>query len=52
MCLKKLNNIYKGKRIGIPAIGCGIGGGDISILRRMISTEMKDCEATLVIYNK
>jgi len=52
MCLKKLNNNYKGKRIGIPAIGCGIGGGDIGILRRMIATEMHDCEATLVIYNK
>lgn len=27
LCLRKINHIFKGKHIGLPAIGCGLAGG-------------------------
>lgn len=27
MCLRKINQIFKGKKIGLPMIGCGLAGG-------------------------
>lgn len=34
LCLRKINNKFKGKHIGLPLIGCGIAGGvwDVSLL--------------------
>lgn len=50
MCLKKLNYLYKGKTIGLPQIGCGIGGGDWSIVKDLIKTYLTDVNVTVVIY--
>ena len=52
MCLKKLNYLYKGKTIGLPQIGCGIGGGDWSIVKDLIQTYLKDVNVTVVIYKR
>ena len=42
-CLKKLNHMFKGMRIGLPQIGCGIGGGDWEEVRKIIKEELIDC---------
>lgn len=50
LCLKKMNVYYKGFHIGLPQIGCGIGGGDWEIVKRAIELYLTDCDVTVVIY--
>lgn len=50
VCLRKINYIFKGKHIGLPQIGCGLAGGDWSIVKGIIQKELKDCDVTVVIY--
>ncbi len=52
LCLRKINYAYKGKHIGLPQIGCGLGGGSWRIVKEMIIQELKDCEVTIVIFKK
>lgn len=49
LCFKKLNHIFKGKRIGMPRIGCGLAGGEWSIVNKLIEENMKDCD--VIIYS-
>ena len=52
LCMRKMNFIFKGKRIGLPyVIGCGLAGGDKEIVIQMIKEEFCDCEVTMVNYN-
>jgi len=49
MCLRKINHIFKGKKIGLPKfIGCGLAGGDWTVVEQMIADELKDCDVTIV----
>lgn len=50
MCLRKINHIFKGKRIGLPQIGCGLAGGDWNRVKQIIQKELKDCNVTVIIY--
>ncbi|MDC7249835.1 MAG: hypothetical protein PQJ49_07975 [Sphaerochaetaceae bacterium] len=52
LCLRKMNAMFKGQRIGLPMIGCGIAGGDWNRVRHMIRQELVDCDVTIVIYNR
>ena len=52
MCFKKLNHEFKGKHIGLPWIGCGLAGGDIKIVRKLIENCFSDCQITLVEYDR
>lgn len=51
LCLRKMNQLFKGKHIGLPWIGCGIAGGDWARVRHMIRQELTDCDVTIVEYN-
>lgn len=51
-CLKKINDTFKGKKIGLPLIGGGLAGGDPEIIKQMIEEILVDCYTTLVIYKK
>jgi O-acetyl-ADP-ribose deacetylase (regulator of RNase III) len=46
--LRKINYIFKGKRVGLPLIGAGLAGGEWSRIKEIIQTELKDCEITIV----
>jgi O-acetyl-ADP-ribose deacetylase (regulator of RNase III) len=46
--LRKINHIFKGKRVGLPLIGAGLAGGEWSRIKEIIQTELKDCEITIV----
>lgn len=47
-CFKKVNELYKGKRIAIPyLIGCFRGGGNWDVVSQMIADELTDCDVTL-----
>lgn len=52
MCLEKINFQYKGKRVGLPQIGCGLAGGDWTVVKSIILDRLKDCEVTVVFYKK
>lgn len=45
----RLNTTFKGKRIGLPAIGAGLAGGDIDIISDLMDSCLTDCTPTLVI---
>jgi len=49
LCMKKINHVFKGKHIGLPKIGAGIGGLDWIKVRRIIKRELKECNVTVVI---
>lgn len=52
LCLRKINLLFKGDSIGLPRIGAGLAGGDWERIKTIIQQELKDCDVTVVIYNK
>lgn len=50
LCMRKINHVFKGKHVGLPKIGAGLAGGDWNIIKKIIQTELKDCDVTIVIY--
>lgn len=48
MCMRKINHLFKNKRIGLPAIGSGLAGGNWSVIRQIIAEELTNCEVTIV----
>lgn len=50
LCLKKINHLFKGARIGLPQIGCGLAGGDWNVVKQLIQTHLSDCDVTIVNY--
>lgn len=52
-CLKKVNEQFTGHTIAIPyRMSCHRGGGDWSIVSKMIEETLIDCDVTLYEYNK
>jgi len=52
MCMRKINHKFKGSHIGLPQIGAGLAGGVWKVIQNIIERELKDCEVTVVKYNK
>lgn len=52
LCLLKINHKFKGLRIGLPQIGCGLAGGDWEEVKYIIETHLSDCNVTVVVYDK
>lgn len=52
LVLKKLNHIFKDKHIGMPWIGCGLGGADKQHVAMLIKKNLTDCKVTVVEYEK
>lgn len=52
LCMRKMNYQFAGKHIGLPKIGCGLAGGNWDLVKLIIQQELKDCNITIVIYNK
>lgn len=50
LCMRKINTIFKGKRIGLPKIGAGLAGGNWEKIKEIMQTELVDCNLTIVIY--
>lgn len=49
LCMRKMNNEFKGMHIGLPKIGCGLAGGDWERVREIIKKELYDCNVTIVL---
>lgn len=52
LCMRKINHVFKGKRIGLPKIGAGLAGGDWERIKVIIQTELKDCDVTVVLFSR
>lgn len=52
LCMRKINRIFAGKKIGLPKIGAGLAGGNWDRIKEIVQTELKDCDVTVVIYEK
>jgi O-acetyl-ADP-ribose deacetylase (regulator of RNase III) len=52
MCMRKMNHIFAGKKIGLPMIGAGLAGGDWNRIKTIIQTEFTKCDVTVVIFKK
>ena len=51
LCMRKINYRFNGMEIGLPyVIGCGLAGGEISIVLPIIQKELKDMNITMVKY--
>jgi len=48
--LIKVNQRFKGCKIGLPLIGCGIGGGEWKSVKKIIEETLYDMEVTIVHY--
>jgi len=51
-CLEAIKKTFSGKRIGMPKIGCGLAGGDWSVVSVMIDSYLSDEDVTVVEYNQ
>lgn len=51
-CMREINFFFPGKRIGLPKIGAGLAGGDWDKIKGIIQEELKDCQVTVIIFNK
>lgn len=51
-CFSKLAQEYPDRKIGIPAIGSGLAGGDFDTIWNVIEEETKDLDITMVIYGR
>ncbi len=49
---KEIKNNFSGLRIGYPAIGAGLAGGDWTIISQIIEEELLDEDHTFVEYSK
>jgi len=52
LCMKKINRTFKGKHIGLPKIGAGLALGDWNKIEDIIKTELRDCDVTVIEYDK
>ena len=45
-------NKFKGKKVVLPLICGGLAGGDPDTIKDIIKSELKDCDSTLVLFNR
>lgn len=50
--LKKIKEVYAGKRLGIPLIGAGLAGGDWNIIRSIIISELEGEDVAIVYFDR
>jgi O-acetyl-ADP-ribose deacetylase (regulator of RNase III) len=51
LCLRKVNHIFKGKKVGLPLLGAGLAGGDWTLIKKIIQEELTDVTTIVVIYS-
>lgn len=52
LCMRKINKKFAGRRVGLPQIGAGLAGGDWNRIKDIIQKELRDCDVTVVIYQR
>lgn len=44
LCMRKINTLFSGKRVGMPMIGSGLAGGDWNIIEKILNEELYNVE--------
>lgn len=52
MCMARINSNFKGQKILLPKIGCGLAGGDWDKVENIIKQRLTNCDTTIVKYNQ
>jgi len=52
MCMRKINHIFTGKKVGLPMIGAGLAKGDWSRIEKILEKELSNVDLTIVEYDK
>lgn len=52
LCMRKINHLFKGKKIGLPLIGAGLAGGNWYVIENILEEELKDMDVTVVKFKK
>lgn len=47
-CMSILNRLFKGQRVGLPKIGCGLAGGDWNVVEFIMAEELTDVDLTIM----
>ena len=50
LCMRKMNKVFAGERVGLPQIGSHLAGGDWERIKTIIRKELTACNVTVVIY--
>jgi O-acetyl-ADP-ribose deacetylase (regulator of RNase III) len=50
LCFKKINHIFKGKKVGLPWIGCGLANGNREVITQLMSIYLNNVDLTVVEY--
>lgn len=51
-CMKKINQEFKGKHIGLPLIGCGLAGLKWNNVKKILKEELIDMKVTIIHFQK
>ena len=51
MCMRKINNNFRGKTIGLPMIGAGLAGGDWNRIEKIIESELDAMDVWIIKYD-
>lgn len=49
-CMKEVALKFKGKKIGMPLIGCGLAGGDWNAVEKIVKEELVNESVTVIVY--
>lgn len=52
ICMRKMNEKFRGKHIGLPMIGSGLAGGNWNRIESIIESTLYNCRVTVVKYQK
>lgn len=50
LCFRKMNLEFEGLHIGLPYIGCGLAGGNVEKVLKIVKEEFTLCDITMVEY--
>jgi O-acetyl-ADP-ribose deacetylase (regulator of RNase III) len=50
LCFKKINHIFKGKKVGLPWIGCGLANGNKEVVTQLMIKYLNNVDLTVVEY--
>ena len=50
LCFKKINHIFKGKKVGLPWIGCGLANGNKEVITQLMIKYLNNVDLTVVEY--
>lgn len=50
LCMRKIDYNFRGLRIGLPAVGAGLAGGNIDEIKEIMKKELRHCDVTLVLF--